>query len=106
MSPFATGIWNIIKFVLINAGICSLICNILPKAKRTDGAYHFFIDVMSFCAFNWRACLPSLDLHFLGFKRHVRHGIRNFRQRLADRKYRNGLKPVTDTHNSSTITPD
>ncbi len=52
----------------------SLLANFLPRQSAFDRwprvkiTYGYLIDVVAFMALNFRACLPSLQQEFLGFR--------------------------------------
>lgn len=81
--------------------ICSFIANFLPKTTWVDaqmkkspwpalcGPVHDFylwlIDMVAFCALNWRVELPAMDFQWLGFARNMKHAVRNWKQDRIDR---------------------
>jgi hypothetical protein len=68
----------------------AVLANFLPPAalfrrhRRFCALYVHFVDVVALVGANWRARLPSLEREFWGFRRRVRHGIRNWRQDRTD----------------------
>lgn len=84
------GLFRLCVFVSCNA----LLANFLPSAEklwrypRAQRAYGVFVDLVAGFGLNWRAELPSLDREFFGFRRKVRHGLRNWKQNRIDRRVR------------------
>lgn len=80
---------------------CSLLANFLPRLAWVDlkmkrwprlqrpvhDFYLWFIDMVAFCALNWRIELPSMQFEWMGFARRAKHTIRNWRQDREDRRY-------------------
>ena len=91
--------------VCMVVAICALLANFLPDSEtvskrlaillreypRLQGKicwwYEFFIDVVALIALNIRAEFPCLEVAFMGFRRNLRHGIRNWKQERMDREY-------------------
>ena len=91
--PLMMGMRWVFFHVCAGIAVCSLVCNFIPHEARYANRpralkiYRFFVHYLAFLALNWRHCLPSLDLEFMGFHRgkgkriifHARadgHGVR------------------------------
>lgn len=91
--------------------IASLLANFLPpmrwlrlKLRRNRNVdlycyfYSWIIDIIATIALNFRVQLPALDREMMGFRRIVRHRIRNLRQNRIDRKYNDSIHQRRTTH--------
>lgn len=89
-----------VRDVCVFIAFCSLLANFLPRLSWLDrslkrwpsiqGPMHDFylwlIDMVAFCALNWRVELPSMGFRWFGFARHAKHKYRNWKQDRLDRK--------------------
>ena len=75
MSPLSRDLLHDFRRICEFVAFFALLANFLPKADCFErwpkfcGLYVVFIDLVAGFALNWRHCLPSLDLEFLGFLR-------------------------------------
>ncbi len=90
-SPFTMGFRYVFFHACAVVAGASLLANLLPreslleKRPKLRKFYGFLVDYVAFFALNLRADLPSLDQEFLGFRRHIRHAYRNWRQDRLDK---------------------
>lgn len=79
-------LFRVCVFIAVNA----LLANFLPRAARFrkhrtfQCFYIVVIDLVAAFGLNWRAELPSLNQEFMGFKRRVGYGYRNWRGRRRE----------------------
>lgn len=85
-------LWHDFYRVCAVIAVCSIAANFLPAASKLDAIpklkslYCVFVDLVAGFGGNWRADLPSLAMEFMGFRRKVRHGIRNWKQSRLDKR--------------------
>ena len=76
-------------FIAINAMLANLLPNAKCFAKRPSVQcwYEVLVCLIAIFSLNWRACLPSLDAEFLGFKaRSEDMPVPMLRERLRKRR--------------------
>lgn len=92
-SPFVLGLRWVYFHACELIAFCSLLANLLPHEKRfarfprVHWWYVFLVDYIALFALNIRANLPCIELELFGFRRKIRHGYRNWRQRRMDRQH-------------------
>jgi len=78
--------------VCVLIALNAALANVLPRHELLrrhpllHAVYRLFVDCVAAFGLNIRVSLPSLDVEFLGCRRQIRHGYRNWRQDRIDRK--------------------
>ncbi len=79
--PVYLGFRHVVRSVAVWVAFNSLLANFLPNEKRflqwprVCRCYVWLVDFVAFNALNFRACLPSLQQEFMGFRRSVRRKV-------------------------------
>ena len=82
--PEYMGFRHVIRTVCVWIAANSALANLLPNENRFASSpklrtcYAFLVDFVAINALNLRACLPSLQQEFLGFKRSVKRRVHDW----------------------------